>query len=147
MLSRRADEGAVIPLVLVYAMIAAGMAVAAIDASATFLAWRDLGNLADGAALAAAQTVDEAAFYAGAGDGVVPLSEQQIGDVVARYLADAPDVAWRASLSADGRTVSVSLQRQVHLPFVAILRYVDAGYADGQVPVAANAHARAPIRP
>jgi len=142
----RRDEGAVIPLVLVYALIAAAMAVAAIDASVAFLSWRGLNNLADGAALRAAQAVDEAALYAGGSDGILPLSQEAADRAVADYLADSPDVEWRTVTAADGRSVGVTLHRQVHLPFVRILGVVDSSYADGRIPVEATARARAPIR-
>lgn len=150
MLSRRlrraADDGAVIPLVLVYAAIVAAMTVAAIDASVAFLSWRGLNGVADAAALRAAQAVDEASLYAGGGDGILPLSQEAAERAVADYLADSPDVEWRAAVAADGRSVTVTVRRQVHLPFVRILQVVDSSYADGRVPVEATARARAPIR-
>lgn len=146
MLTVRRDDGAVIPLVLVYGAIAVAMVVAAIDASVAFLSWRGMANVADGAALAAAQAVDEAALYTGGGAGDLPLSQAAAERAVSAYLSDQPDVQWRAVTSADGRSVTVTVHREVHLPFVQILRVVDAAYADGRVPVEATARARAPIR-
>ncbi len=145
MLTRR-DDGSVLPLLLVYALVAAAMVVVAIDTTTAFLARRSLAALADGAALAAAQSVDDPRFYAG-GNADLPLSVAAVRGAVGDYLAAAeadPSVQW--DVVTDGTTVTVSLRRQVALPFVRLLGVVGAEYADGRVPVAAAAHARAPYR-
>lgn len=143
---RLPDEGAVIPLVLIYAAIVAAMTVAAIDASVAFLSWRGLNGIADAAARRAAQAVDEASLYTNGGEGMLPVSQEAAERAVADYLADSAGIEWRAVAAADGRSVSVTVRRQVHLPFVRILQVVDSSYADGRVPVEATARARAPIR-
>jgi len=57
------------------------------DASNWFLGHRALDNLADGAAVAAANEVDVRAFYASGGRQIV-LSDQRVAATVRRYLAD-----------------------------------------------------------
>lgn len=138
----RDDGGSVLPLLLVFGLVAGCLAVAGIDVSAAFLARRELANLADGAALAAAQAVDEAALYTD-GSGDLPLSAERVDAAVGRYLADEADVAWTAR--TDGATVTVVVRREVPLPFAALVRLTGAD-DDGRVPVQATASARAPFR-
>jgi uncharacterized membrane protein len=83
-----------------------------VNASAAYLQRQELANLTDGAALAAADGLDEAAFYA---DRRIELDPVASRDLVGAYLAgrdvDAVDVA------VEDDTVSVRLERVVDLPF------------------------------
>lgn len=135
-----------------------------VDATRVFLAQRALSALADGAALSAADALDEAAFYSRAGSGPdsgpgsgrsaalgqggpLPLDAAAAQDAGARHLAEAGAQARFASftavtqLGADGTTVSVTCSAVVRLP---VLTAVNAAYADGY-PVAVTASARTPL--
>jgi uncharacterized membrane protein len=129
------DEGSLMILIIGYAAIVATFIVVAIDVSTVFLARRSTVNVADGAALAAAQAVDRAAVYANGGAGLLPLSDVAADRAVAQYLADA-GVRWQWSASVRGGVVTVMIRRLVRLPFV------DVPGAVGRVTVAATAHAQ-----
>lgn len=146
MLRLHEEDGALAPLIIMYAAVAAGMILAGIDASAAFLAARNLSATADGAAAAAAQAVDPASLYAGGGGGDLPLSAAAVARVVGGYLGADPGVTWRATVSPDGRTVTVELAERAALPVGGpLLRLAGPAYADGRVPVVVTASARAPI--
>jgi uncharacterized membrane protein len=110
-----------------------------VDVSAAFLARRGLASQADGAALAAAQRVDLAAFYTGSGEGPLPLGdvEPAVRDYVA---ANFPGTAVDdVRLAAGGTAVVVTLRRHVPLPLAP------PGWRDG-IDVTAAATARLPVR-
>ena len=129
---RRDEDGTVLLLTLVLSLVLVLATAVVVDASAVFLAHRDLASQADGAALAAAQAVDYEAFYAGEGD-VLPLGD--VRDVAAAYVAAHFPATTLAAVTTDGETVTVTLERRLALPLAP------PGYADG-VTVSAAATAR-----
>jgi Flp pilus assembly protein TadG len=143
---REGDSGQLLLLVLAYFTIACALVGVAVDASAYFLAQRSLSATADGAALAAAQSVDERSVYGSdRGLAALPLSATGVGRSVQRYLVDDDAYARFPDLvpasSTDGVTVTVRLRVSVPLPFSgAFLRL--RGPAD----LAVTADARAPLR-
>lgn len=149
----RDERGTVLLLICLYAMVAAAMVVVAVDVSAVFLARRSLASTADGAALAAAQSVDRASFYAAGGaDTELPLSSAAAARAVDDYLretgatSDYPDLRASAGVSSDGRTVTVRLTRTVALPMLGWSARLSERFPDGSVAVTADANARAPVR-
>lgn len=110
-----------------------------VDASAAFLARRGLASQADGAALAAAQRVDLAAFYKTDGTGDLPLGD--VDEVVRDYVAaNFPDTTVEDVTLTDGaRAVTVTLRRHVDLPLSP------PGF-EGGIDVTADATARLPVR-
>lgn len=127
---RRDDRGTVLLLTVFLGLVLVLLTVVVTDASAAFLARRSLASQADGAALAAAQEVDLAAFYAGSGD-VLPLAGAR--DVVDAYVAaHFPDTAV-AAVDTDGTTVTVTLRRPLRLPLAL------PGWGDGTVTASATA--------
>lgn len=52
------DDGSILPLVLVYAMLAIGLILVSVDATSLYIAQKRLDSLADAAALAAADGFD-----------------------------------------------------------------------------------------
>lgn len=139
------EGGSILPLIAGFAVIALVLVLGATAASVAFLAQRDLANVCDGAAIAAAQSLDEASFYRGAGDDdVLPLSQTVVESAVARYLgqdyARDPN-GLTMSAGTDGRVVTVRCQRAVTLPFGALV-----GYPNG-LPRTATARAEAPVLP
>ena len=146
-MSARRDDGTVMLLVLGLVVVAGLLIVVVIDVSALFVARRDLLAAADGAALAGAQAVDEAAVYREGVRGSLPLDPQRVETAVDDYLRDAgvpmgvEDL--HVAVSTDGTTVRVRLSGVVHLP---VVNAVTPGAAGG-VDVAASASARSAVLP
>jgi hypothetical protein len=93
-----------------FLMLLGLLAVVVVNSSAAFLERQRLNNLADGAALAAADGLDEAGFYA---DRRVALDPEEARRLVSDYLA-GEDVRVVA-VSADADTVQVHLERDLDL--------------------------------
>jgi Flp pilus assembly protein TadG len=153
-LARRTDDGQLTVLVIGFTFILAVLIVVGVDVSKVFLARRSLSSVADAAALAAAQSADRAAIYAGAAacGGVLPLdavtAAQQVDASLADDLPDlqqtfaevqAPDVDVVAG------TVTVHLSGDVKVPFGRVLALLDPGRPNGRVHVAVSASAESPI--
>lgn len=118
-----AERGSIVPFVLLCFLVAALMVCGGITASAAFLAQRDVQSVCDGAALAAANAVDEGGYFGRGGEDAVPLSQESVSAAVADYLVDATDAesalaSW--SVSTDGRNVEVVCTRFAVLPFADI---------------------------
>nr|WP_322752007.1 MULTISPECIES: pilus assembly protein TadG-related protein [unclassified Frankia] len=128
-------------LTLGYVMIALMLALVVTDASAVYLAKRSVASAADGAALAAAQHVNDAAIYTATQDlQQLPLAE--VAATVAGYQVDA-DPSGHTVLTAqllNPTTVRVTGSRTVVLPVVALLGI-------GPVTVTASADAQSLVRP
>ncbi len=115
----RGDDGQLMLLIVFFGLVAALLTVVVIDASAAYLAHRDLAGVADGAALAAAQTVDLGAYYTGG-----PSTDLPLGDVAAaaaayveRYAPAAELVS--ARLVDGGRAVHVVLRTRIRFALAA----------------------------
>ena len=145
---RGGDDGQVLPLILVFTVIAASLVLVAASASSVHLARQRLQSLADAAALDAADALDESAFYSGGArpaDGV-PLTDASVRASVAEHVAlvGAADrfsgfAVDRGTGTPDGRTAEVTLVAVVPLP---LLPPVVDGWEDG-VPLRVTARARA----
>ncbi len=133
-------------LVIGYGLVLAALTVVLVDVSAVFLARRSMAGTVDGAAVAAAQSLDEAMLYSAADLDGVPLAQEDARAVVDQYLSD-DGLADRvqsldpADVVSDGRSVTVSVTATVRLP---VLGVVAAGWADG-VPMTVTARARTPF--
>lgn len=134
-----------VPFVLLAFSLAALMVCGGITASAAFLAQRDVQSVCDGAAIAAANAIDEGSYFGSADRSEVPLTDQSVAVAVTDYLADAsagPGTemdAWSAR--TDGRTVQVDCTRNVALPFA------DLFLGGEDLPRTATASARSPFAP
>ena len=144
------DEGQLLLLVLGLTLVVALLVTVVVNASRVFLTQRALSAAADGAALAAADALDEAAVYSGAGlEELLPLSDAAAAQAVGAYAADAglagrfEGLALASSVSADGTTVTVTAGAVVDLPF---LNAVSSAHAGGY-PLSVTASARSPLRP
>ena len=141
------DNGQLVLLVLVYALVAALLVTVVVNVSKVYLNRRSLVAAADGAALSAANEPELDEVYSGAGS-TLPLSPAGTDAAVRQYARDA-ELAARfegfrvVDVTTDGVTVTVTLQAEVGMPFVNLLseRYA-AGY-----PVRAVARARSPLTP
>lgn len=134
----RGDRGSLTVLTIGFTALAVLMLLVVVDLSVVFLARRDLVSLADGAAVSAAQRIDLAAFYAGAGAEAVPIDPDQVEDAVAAFAE--PGVRLEVvEVLPGGDRVRVVVSREVELPL---------GGLPGvqRVTVRAEAVARAPLR-
>ena len=139
-MTRERDDGGQLAIFIVFlGAVAALLAVVVVDASAAFLTRRDLASVADGAALAAAQSVDLDAYYRDGAGQALPLepAARTVADYVAAYFpgVQVEDV----DLTDGGRVVTVRLSRRLRLP-------VAPGVAGGGYPIVATATARLPLR-
>lgn len=143
---RRDDSGQLLVLILGFAVVAGLLVTVVTNASRVFLYQRALSSAADGAALAAAQSVDTAAIYRGGAEETLPLDPAAVDAAVVGYLADAgvgerlPGLAV-ATTATDGFTVTVTLTARVDLAF---LNAVSDQWAGG-VPLRATARATSPL--
>ena len=119
----RDESGQLLLLVLVYALVAAALVMVVTDVSKVYLARRSLAAVADGAALAAAQSIDRAAFYDGGYEGMLRIDPQRAAVAVQAYAernglaARFVDFTYDPPQLTDGRTVSVRVHCRVVLPF------------------------------
>ena len=114
------EDGSILLLTLGCVTIALLLVVVVVDASAVFLARRSLAADADGASLAAAQTVSGPQVYARGAGPRLPLAQVQAA--VARYDATA-GTSLRAAVEhgPGGDAVVVTGRKPVTLPFVGVL--------------------------
>jgi Flp pilus assembly protein TadG len=113
-----------------------------IDLWSALGAHRDLAGIADAAAVAASSGLDVEVFRA---EGVVTLDPDLAEGLALRLIAAQPnggdlDAAPQVAVSADGLSVTVSLQRRVALTLLGLL------VPDRSIVVAAEAQADASLR-
>jgi uncharacterized membrane protein len=138
------DEGSILLLTLGFAILALALVLVVTDASKVFLTRRALVSSADAAALAGAQSLDVASFYARGGD-TLPLDSDGAVAAVREYVDDAGLAQvytdfQLVSVEVEASVVTVTVRARSLLPFGS---YV--GRPDG-VLVEATAHATAPYR-
>jgi hypothetical protein len=120
------ESGSTLPLVLVFFLIAISFVAVAVGATALHLERLRLLTLADGAALAGAESFRVTDVHV-EGDAVVPaLSASAVGAQVRRYLGDADPAAFdgltiRRATTTDGRSATVTLAALWHPPIVSEL--------------------------
>jgi hypothetical protein len=149
---RRDDSGQTTLLILIYSLIVLAVAFTGVSVTAVHLTRHRLAALADGAALDAADALDQQRFYAvvgGAGpapDRVVSLSQQSVRSSVTAYLSASPlaerigDVrVSEPTTSPDGSTAEVTLTTSVKLPLLSGLGIGPSG----GITVTATGRARA----
>jgi hypothetical protein len=153
-LRRDEDSGQLTLMIIGFVAIAATLVVVGIDVSKVFLARRALSSAADAAALSAAQGVDKAAIYGGAGGcgGLLPLDPATAASYAENALDDDADDLRQTFAALDAPetqvqsgTVSVHLAGDVALPFGHVMALLLPGHADGRVHVDVTAHAQSPL--
>ncbi len=124
MRERRVEEGSISLYLLGLAVIAMVLVAGTVAVTSAHLARMRLLDVADGAALDAANALDASAYQRGVGD-VVPLSTASVRERAAAYvgaLERPPGVQdWRLTSgtgSPDGRTAVVALTGEARLPMV-----------------------------
>ncbi len=136
------DDGTILLLVLGLAPLLLVLVAVVVDVSAVVLAKRGAASAADGAAVAAAQQLDQSAVYQNGLGEAIPLSLDEVERVVSTYGARAAEgqrgLELTAGLDATQTTATVTARRELRLPFSGWLGI-------GSVTVTAVAHARAPL--
>lgn len=136
----RGERGHITLLVIGFAVILISLAAVVVDASQVVLLRRTLSSVADGAALAAAQSLAEEAFYTGQAADVLPVDPTSAHNVVVDYLAGV-DVPLRlVEVSVVDDRVTVAVAATADLPLVGAVTSSFAGTT-----VTARASARSPI--
>ena len=107
------ERGSITVMSIGFLLLLGTLTVVVVNASAAFLQRQELNNLADGAALAAADGLDAAAFYE---QREVVLHESDVQSLVAQYIAGSQ--AQLTVLEVDGDRVRVELARPMDLPLV-----------------------------
>jgi len=139
------DSGTVLVLLLGFVAVLVLMVAVVVNVSSVILAKRALVSAADGAAVAAAQSLDLEALYAGGlSEEGIPLDSRLAAQRVAEYergaAAGQPGLQLVLARIDGGTTVVVQGVRQVELPFGRVLGF-------RPVRVEAEAQARAPVLP
>ena len=104
------ERGTVTVMTIGFVLLLGLLTVVVVNSSSAFLERQRLNNLADGAALAAADGLDEAGFYT---DRRVELDPQEATQLVSDYLSG--EEVRVVDVSTDGGTVSVFLERDLDL--------------------------------
>lgn len=113
------DDGQLTLLVIGFTMVAAMMIAVAIDASVVFLARQRLASQADGAALAAAQRMDDGAYFGSAGCiESLPVAQGAVDAAIAPYAKPGVELAGQPVPVDGGTGVVVHGRHVVTLPIV-----------------------------
>jgi uncharacterized membrane protein len=142
------DDGQLLLLVLVYAVIAGVLVTVVVNLSTAYLHRRSLVAAVDGAALSAANQPDLARVYEGGRDAL-PLSGKGTSDAVAQYVVDARleerfDGFDVVDVSTDGQTVTVTFAATVRMP---LLNAIASTVTGGGYRFDATARAESPLSP
>lgn len=128
-------------LVLGLAVVLLALVVVVVDVSMIALSRRAVSSAADGAAVSAAQGVDEAAYARRGAGQHVPLSAPLVRERVSAYAGRAergqPGLVLESRIEGDA-TVVVTGRRELQLPFTG-------WFGIGSVTVTAESRARAPV--
>ena len=121
---RRDERGSITPLILGLTVIAMLLIAGTITVTSAHLSRMRLLDVADGAALSAANALDDAAYDRGVG-GSVPLSNASVQQAAAAYVESRPRpgsiLRWRLAPGTgtpDGRTAVVALTGVAELPMI-----------------------------
>lgn len=144
---RRDERGSVSVLILGLTVVAALLVAGTIAVTSAHLSRMRLLDVADGAALSAANALDESVYREGVGRSV-PLSTASVRERAAEYLGSRPMpgsvTAWRLGSDTgtpDGVTAVVALTAEADLPLVGgVLRGLGAS-----VTISVRSEARADL--
>ena len=120
----RDERGSISLFVLGLSLISMLLVAGTVAVTSAHLARIRLLDVADGAALSAANALDDAAYTQGLGESV-PLSNASVQERAAEYVGSRPRphgiLAWRLASGTgtpDGRTAVVALTGEAELPMV-----------------------------
>lgn len=112
----RREEGTITVMVVGFFVVIGLLAVVVINSSSAFLQRQELNNVADGAALAAADGLRQETIYREGIDEDAPIDPGRARDLVAAYLSATTTDLTTWSVSTDSDTVHVHLDRSIALP-------------------------------
>jgi len=112
-MTERGERGSITVMSIGFLLLLGALTVVVVNASAAFLQRQELNNLADGAALAAADGLDAAAFYE---RRQVVLSASDVRSLVTQHISSSD--ARLTALEVEGDRVYVRLARPMDLPLV-----------------------------
>ncbi|MDO8107088.1 pilus assembly protein TadG-related protein [Isoptericola sp. b441] len=140
----RGDDGQIMLMTIGFVVVALLLVTAVVSASGIHLERKRLLALADLAALAAASSLDEDAYFSRADDEPVRLRDDEARDAVMDYLAEAAPGAGLGHVelvaaTTDGLTATVTL-RSLARP--TLVSWVTAPWSDG-IDLLVTASARA----
>jgi uncharacterized membrane protein len=136
----RSERGQITLLVIGFAVILISLVAVVVDASQVMLLRRTLSSVADGAALAGAQSLAEQAFYAGQVVDTLPLDPSTAHVAVVEHLSGVDIDLRLLDVSVTDDRVTVAVSAQADLPLVGAV----TSAFDGTT-VTARASARSPI--
>ena len=120
----RDEQGSITPLILGLTVIAMLLIAGTVAVTSAHLSRMRMLDVADGAALSAANALDDTAYRQGVGASV-PLSNASVQERAAAYVVSRrrPDsiLAWRLAPGTgtpDGRTAVVALTGEAELPMI-----------------------------
>ena len=138
----RSDEGQITLLIIGFVMIVVLAVGVVANASKAFVYRRSLASWADGAAIAAAQSVAEDVLYSGSAVAELPISgvdaRRAVDDYVARHELGQRFDDLRVTASVDPEASTVTVEFAIRVPLVL------SGDAAG-IRVSAAATATAPL--
>lgn len=111
----RDERGQITVMTIGFFVLLGLLAVVVINSSAVFLQRQQLDNLADGAALAAADGLSEEAFYRDGVDLAITLDPAEARRLVSQYLAASGDTVGAITVTTTGDEVRVRVERTVSL--------------------------------
>jgi uncharacterized membrane protein len=141
-MGRRSDDGQITVLIIGFVMIVILAVGVVANASKAFVYRRSLASWADGAAIAAAQSVAEDVVYTGPAVEVLPISASDARRAVDEYVGQH-----RLAGRFDGLRVEVGVDpaaATVTVEFAARVPLLLSGDAAG-IPISADATATAPL--
>lgn len=117
--ARRGGEGGQISLLIIgFAVILLALVAVVVDASQAVLLRRTLASVADGAALAAAQSVAERPLYSGRANTSLPLDPAAARAAAVDYVASVGGDARLLEVAVRADTVTVVVAAQADLALV-----------------------------
>ena len=121
---RRDEDGSITPFILGLTVIAMLLIAGTVAVTSAHLSRMRMLDVADGAALSAANALDDSAYATGVGESV-PLSNVSVQERASAYVASRPRpgsiLAWRLAPGTgtpDGRTAVVALTGEAELPMI-----------------------------
>jgi hypothetical protein len=120
------DEGSTLPLIAAFTALALTVVLVVTAASSLYLERKRLLTVADGAALAAAESFDLDAVTVIGGNVRTALTDDEVQDAARAYLAGLPETGRDqpeliSATSPDGRSAEVTLLGAWHPPFASLL--------------------------
>ena len=122
--ARRDEDGSITPFILGLTVIAMLLITGTVAVTSAHLSRMRMLDVADGAALSAANALDDSAYATGVGESV-PLSNASVQQRAAAYVASRPRpgsiLAWALAPGTgtpDGRPAVVALTGEAELPMI-----------------------------